>query len=133
NEARDLPGCLESLKGLADEIVVVDSESTDATPALARQWRAKVFTRKFEGFGTQKQYALDQCTGDWLLSIDADERVTPQLAKEIKNTIAQPEAADGYYLCRNMYFLGHRLRFGGVGHDRVLRLFKRGKGRYLPK
>src|SRR5438876_482855 len=96
NEARDLPACLESLKGLADQVVVVDDESTDRTVALCKEWGAKVFSRKLDGFGTQKQYALDQCTGDWVLSIDADERVTPELALEIK-VIIQGEngIADG--------------------------------------
>jgi glycosyltransferase involved in cell wall biosynthesis len=132
NEARDIPACLESLKGLADQVIVVDDESTDNTAQLCRQWGAKVFSRKLDGFASQKQYALDQCTGEWVLSIDADERVTPELAREIKSIITQNAAADGYIISRKMYFLGHRLRFGGVGNGRVLRFFRREKGRYLP-
>jgi len=132
NEARDLPGCLESLKGLADQVIVVDDESTDNTVILAKDWGAKVYSRKLDGFGKQKQFALDQCTGDWVLSIDADERVTPELSREIKAILSQGADADGYYVSRKMYFLGHRLRFGGVGKDWVLRFFRRDKGRYLP-
>ncbi len=132
NEARDLPGCLASLKGLADEIIVVDDLSTDNTPALARTVGAKVFERKMNGYGTQKQFALEQCTGDWVLSIDADERVTPALAEEIRSVLKQPGALVGYEVPRHMFFLGKRLRFGGVGRDWVLRFFKRQKGRYLP-
>ncbi len=132
NEARDLPACLDSLKGLADELVVVDDESSDRTADLARQRGAKVFSRKLDGFGTQKQFALERCSGDWVFSIDADERVTPGLAKEMTEALAQTNGAVGYTVPRRMYFLGKRLRFGGVGSDWVLRFFRRGKGRYRP-
>jgi glycosyltransferase involved in cell wall biosynthesis len=130
NEAVDLPGCLASLKGLADELVLVDGGSTDATAALAQAAGARVFNRFFDGFAAQKQFALDQCTLDWVLSIDADERVTPALAAEIKDIVKRADAADGYELRREMYFLGRRLRFGGVGTDWPLRLFKRAKGKF---
>ena len=132
NESRDLPACLDSLRGLADELVVVDDESTDDTAALCRERGARVFTRALDGFGTQKQYALDRCGGEWVLSIDADERVTAELAAEIRSVIGRAGGPDGYLLSRKMYFLGHRLRFGGVGKDWVLRLFRRGRGKYLP-
>src|ERR1700704_6496437 len=87
NEIRDLPACLDSLKGLADELVVVDDESTDNTVALCRDRGAKIFSRRLDGFGSQKQYALERCKGDWVLSIDADERVTPELAEEISSVL----------------------------------------------
>src|ERR1700729_2000719 len=96
NEARDLPACLDSLKGLADEIVVVDDESSDNTVALCRERGAKLFSKKLEGFGSQKQYALERCTGDWVLSIDADERVTPALAREMQSVIGQNGEVAGY-------------------------------------
>ncbi len=132
NEARDLPGCLDSLKGLADELVVVDDLSTDRTVNIARERGAKVYSRKLEGYGSQKQYALLQCTGDWVLSIDADERVTPELAREISAIVAENKNPAGYFVPRRIYFLGKRLRFGGVGKDWVLRFFRRDKGRYRP-
>jgi len=132
NEARDLPACLDSLKGLADEVVVVDDESTDGTVALCRERGTKVFSRKLDGFGSQKQYALERCTGTWALSIDADERVTPELSREIQEIIAQDRSTAGYRISRRMYFLGQRLRFGGVGRDWVMRFFRRGTGRYRP-
>jgi glycosyltransferase involved in cell wall biosynthesis len=132
NEARDLPACLESLKGLAEEVVVVDDESSDRTAALARERGAKVFSRKLDGFGSQKQYALERCSGDWAFSIDADERVTGDLAREISSVVTQTDGPSGYTVPRRMYFLGKRLRFGGVGSDRVLRFFRRAKGRYRP-
>jgi glycosyltransferase involved in cell wall biosynthesis len=142
NEARDLPACLDSLKGLADELVVVDDESTDQTIDIARQYGAMTLRRKLDGFGSQKQFALEHCSGDWVLSIDADERVSPELAAEIRSVLeAQgrdvgatgPEPrANGYFISRRMFFLGKRLRFGGVGKDWVMRLFRRTQGRYQP-
>ncbi len=133
NEERDLPGCLDSLKGLADELVVVDDESSDRTVALAKERGAKVFSRKMMGYGSQKQFALDQCLGEWVLSIDADERVSPDLAEALRQAARPSRGLDGYYLKRHLYFLGQRLRFGGVGHDWVLRFFRRNQGRYEPR
>src|SRR5437870_5484901 len=87
NEARDLPECLESLKGLADEIVVVDDQSTDGTMAIAQRYGARTFARKLDGFAAQKQFALEQAKGELALSVDADERVTPALADEIRSVV----------------------------------------------
>src|SRR5579863_7922788 len=115
NEAADILACLESLRGLADEIVVVDDNSTDETPALCRRFGVKVLTRTLDGFATQKQFALDQTTGTWALSIDADERVTPALAQEIRALIQSNPPENGFEVRRNFYFLGKRLRFGGLG------------------
>lgn len=132
NEARDLPVCLESIKALTEEIIVVDDFSTDNTAQIARSYGARVFQRKMEGYGTQKQFALEQCHGDWVFSLDADERVTPALASELKRLLDHPGPTMGYEVPRHMFFLGKRLRFGGVGTDHVLRFFKREKGKYLP-
>ncbi|MBK8575604.1 MAG: glycosyltransferase family 2 protein [Elusimicrobia bacterium] len=79
NEERDLPACLESLKGVADEIVLVDSGSTDRTVEIAQQQGARVIHRAFAGFGPQKQFALEQAVGDWVINLDADERFEPRL------------------------------------------------------
>src|SRR5258708_3007132 len=87
NEVADMVGCLESLRGLADEIVVVDDNSSDGTADLCRRLGAKVWSRTFDGFGAQKQFALDQSLGRWAFSIDADERVTPALAEEIRTLV----------------------------------------------
>jgi glycosyltransferase involved in cell wall biosynthesis len=129
DEAHDLPACLRSLQGLADDLVVVDSGSTDGTLEVARGAGARVFERTFKGFGPQKQFALEQTTEPWALSIDADERVTPALAAEIRAAVGA-DAADGYEIRREVYFLGRRMRYGGLGDDRVLRLFRRAKGRF---
>ncbi len=133
NEARDLPACLASVKSFADEIIVVDDQSTDETVAIARSFGAQVFERKMEGYGTQKQFALEKCHGDWVLSIDADERVTPSLAQEIQAILSASQPFSGFEIPRHMFFLEKRLRFGGVGRDYVLRFFQRAKGRYEPR
>ena len=130
NEARDLPACLESLRPCADEIVVVDDGSTDATVEICRRYGARVFHRQLEGFGAQKQFALEQTTGDWALSLDADERLTPELAAEIRRRLEESGATAAFALRRDFYFLGRRLRFGGVGSDWVVRLLCRGRGRF---
>lgn len=132
NEAADIVGCLKSLEGLASEIIVVDDESTDDTVEICRSLGAKVFTRKLDGFAAQKQFALDHSTGDWALSLDADERITPALAAEIKGIIEDPAASDAYDIRRHFYFLGYRLKHGGVGEDWVLRLFRRNLGKFKP-
>lgn len=129
DEELDLPACLASLDGLADDIVVVDSGSRDRTVTLARERGARVFERPMTGFGTQKQFALEQTRGPWVLSIDADERVSPGLAAGIRSALGAP-AADGYELRREIRFLGHTLRHGGLGDDWVLRLFRRDRGRF---
>ena len=129
DEEQDLPGCLASLVGLADEIVVVDSGSRDRTVSIARDAGARVFERPMDGFGAQKQWALDQASHEWALSIDADERVTPALADEIRRVLAAP-SADGYEIRRAIYFLSASLRFGGLGDDWVLRLLRRSSGRF---
>jgi glycosyltransferase involved in cell wall biosynthesis len=129
DEARDLPDCLASL-AFCDEIVVVDSGSDDATVAIANAAGARVaVTADFPGFGAQKQRALDLARGDWVLSIDADERIPPALAAEIVAEIAAPRAV-GYRIDRRNRFLGRVQRHGGWAPDRVLRLVRRDHARF---
>jgi len=130
NEEERLPACLASLAGLADEIVVVDTGSTDRTVVIATQAGAIVHRHPLVGFGPTKQYALAQASGTWVLSIDADERVTSALAEEIRRVAGSTDAADGYEITRHSWFLGGRMRFGGTQSDRVLRLFRRAAGRF---
>ena len=130
NEAGQLADCLAELAGLADEIVVVDDESTDSTPEVARRFTDRILTRKLDRFGAQRQFALDHATGDWVLSIDADERITPALHAGIMRVLDDPGAADGYEIRRVVFFLGRRLRHGGLGDERVLRLFRRTRARF---
>jgi glycosyltransferase involved in cell wall biosynthesis len=130
DEERHLPDCLASLRGVADEIIVLDDGSTDATVAIARGAGARVEQRPFDDFGHQKQAALELATGDWVLSIDADERVTPELARAITRVLGSEAPADGYWLRRQTVYLGARLRFGGAGADWVLRLARRDRARF---
>jgi glycosyltransferase involved in cell wall biosynthesis len=132
NEEANLPACLASLRDLADEVVVLDSGSGDRTLAIAEAAGARVASHQFTGFGAAKQRALALAHGTWVLSIDADERVTPALAVEIRATLDRAAAGDaeGFLVRRDVYFLGRRLRFGGMGHDWVLRLFRRTSGRF---
>ncbi|MCX5793920.1 MAG: glycosyltransferase family 2 protein [Elusimicrobia bacterium] len=130
DEERDLPGCLESLQGLADEIVVVVSEETaDRTEELARAAGAKVIRRKFIDYASQRQVSLDAAAGDWCLWIDPDERVTPPLRDEIRSLLAAADA-DAYDIRFEVRFLGRPLRWGGMGRESHVRLFRRGKARF---
>ncbi len=130
DEERDLPACLDSLKGLADEVVLVDSHSRDRTREIASSRGCKVFERDWPGYGPQKQFALSQAKGDWVLNVDADERVTPALAAEIKALLSGTPAANGYALPFRLFFLGRRLRFGRGARETHVRLFRRDKGSY---
>lgn len=130
NEERHLADCLESLRGLADEIIVVDGGSDDRTREIAEAAGARVHIREFDGFGPQKQAALDLARGDWVLSIDADERITPGLREEMRRTIARPDAADGYRMRLRMIYLGTRLRFGPSLGEWKMRLARRERSRF---
>jgi glycosyltransferase involved in cell wall biosynthesis len=133
NEERDLPACLESLAGVADQVVVVDSGSTDRTQDVARAGGAHFYEKAWEGFGPQKQYALAQAGGAWVLNLDADERLTPEGGKVLRAFLdAPPPGTDAYALPFQLYFLGRRLRFGGCFRERHVRLFRREKARYDP-
>ena len=130
NEERNLGRTLESVKG-ADEIIVVDSGSTDRTIDIAHSYGAKVFTEEWKGFAAQKNSALEKCTCDWVLSLDADEEVTPQLAEEIARELNGHPDEDGYFIPRRNMFLGRWIRRGGFYPDAKLRLFKRSEGRFI--
>ncbi|MCK6429100.1 MAG: glycosyltransferase family 2 protein [Burkholderiaceae bacterium] len=129
NEERNLPACLASV-AFADEIVVVDHASSDRTVPIARECGARVVeTADWPGFGAQKNRALDACTGEWILSLDADERVTPALRGEIERALAQPRF-EVYDMPRLSTYCGRFMRHGGWHPDYVRRLFKRGAARF---
>ncbi|HRL21543.1 glycosyltransferase family 2 protein [Alcaligenes sp. SDU_A2] len=129
NEQAHIQACLESV-AFADEIIVLDSGSTDRTVDIARSLGAKVsVTNDWPGFGPQKNRALDLATGDWVLSIDADERVTPELAQLILQELDNPRAT-AYRIARLSEFAGRWIRHSGWWPDRVLRLFRRGTARF---
>lgn len=130
NEERNLPNCLESLQD-AGEVYVIDSQSTDATPEIARSFGAKVVQFHYQGgWPKKRQWAIENVplAYDWVLLLDADESLTPELSDEIRRAIANPEI-NGYYISLRMYFLGRLLRHGGAGFWK-LSLFRRGKGGY---
>lgn len=129
NEARHLAACLQSVS-FAREIIVLDSGSTDGTVDIAKQFGAVVRqSADWPGFGPQKNRALDAATQPWVLSIDADERVTPELRQEIIETLATP-SCDGYFVPRLSELCGQPIRHSGWWPDYVLRLFRREKGRF---
>jgi glycosyltransferase involved in cell wall biosynthesis len=132
NEEERLRACLESVVW-ADEIVVVDAGSSDKTVAVAREFTDRAVFRAWEGYGAQKNFALGQCQGDWLLSIDADERVSDTLREEIQATIRSDRREVGYYLPRQNIFEGRWVRHGGLYPDWQLRLFRRGRGAFLER
>lgn len=129
NEEANIRRTLESVKW-ADEIVVVDSGSTDRTVAICRDYTGLVIHQDWLGFAAQKNLAIDRTTGDWVLSLDADEPIEAMLAEEIRDIIASSSALDGYYIPRKTFFLGKQIRHGGWYPDYNLRLFRKGKGRF---
>lgn len=130
NESRNIAACLKSV-AFADEWIVVDSSSTDGTADTARSLGAQVITTTdWPGFGPQKNRALDAARGRWVLSLDADERVSPELAERIREVVAKDGPADGYELSRISRFCGQWIRHGDWYPDRVLRVFRRGCARF---
>jgi len=134
NEEKCLSDCLGSVEGLADEIVVVDGSSTDKTAEIAKSFGAKVIvTDNKLLFHLNKQQAIDECKGEWILQLDADEVVTPELAEEIKKVTndhppaGRPTVDDAYWAKRRKMFLGRWMKKGGQYPDPVIRLFRKGK------
>jgi glycosyltransferase involved in cell wall biosynthesis len=143
NEEANLARTLESVKPfVADgkgEIIVVDSGSTDRTVEIARSFGATVFTEQWKGFAAQKNFAIAKATGNWILSLDADEEISRQLADHISGSLmippgearlGFPDAVSGYWCARKNFFLGRWIKHGGFWPDFKLRLFRRGAGRF---
>lgn len=128
NEERIIDKTLLSLSNLADEIIFVDSFSTDKTPIIAKNYQVTLFQKKWSGYSEQKNFAISKCTGNWILSLDADEVLTEELKTEIKEKINLNNATDGYKVARR-FFIGEKLiKYGGYYPDYQLRLFKRDSG-----
>lgn len=130
NESQHIKNCLDSVS-FADEIIVLDSGSDDDTVTLCRQYTKNVFISDWPGFGLQKQRALDKAKGDWVLSIDADESVSPELKAEIQQAIQDTET-DAFEIPRLSNYCGREIKHGGWWPDYVLRLFRREKGCFTP-
>jgi len=130
NEEERLRACLESV-AWASEVVVVDAESSDKTVAIAREFTDRIWIRPWPGFAAQKNFALDQATHAWVLSLDADERLTPELRGEVEGVLQADGPADGYALARKNFFWGAWVRHGGLYPDWQVRLFRRGRGHFV--
>jgi glycosyltransferase involved in cell wall biosynthesis len=129
NEEANLERTLGSV-AWADDIVVLDCGSSDRTEEIARKFRARFFVEEWKGFAAQKNSALEKCACDWLLSLDADEALSDELAKEIWELLEGDPPFDGYALPRRNLFLGRWMRFGGFYPDLKLRLFRRGAAEF---
>jgi glycosyltransferase involved in cell wall biosynthesis len=129
NEETNLRRTLDSVRW-ADEIIVVDSGSSDRTGEIARSYGAKVFIEEWNGFAKQKNSALQKASSDWVLSLDADEEVESALADEIQKVLLANPGTAGFWVPRKNYFLGRWMRHGGFYPDRKLRLFRRGAGSF---
>jgi glycosyltransferase involved in cell wall biosynthesis len=127
NEADRISRLLESAKGLVSEIIVVDSGSEDDTASICEEYHARVIHLQWRGYAGQKQFAMEQCKGDWVLSLDADEALTDQLKEEIISSLESPSpGVIAYEIPRLSYYLGRWIRHGGWYPDRKIRLARRG-------
>ncbi|HEY6413216.1 MAG TPA: glycosyltransferase family 2 protein [Edaphobacter sp.] len=131
NEEANLARTLASVQ-FADEIVVVDSGSTDRTLEIAQTFDAKIISSPWKGFAAQKNTAIEACTGTWILSLDADEELTPELQTEIRTLLRGNPSADAYLLRRRNLFLNRWIRYGGYYPDPKLRLFRRHAANFAP-
>ncbi|MCP4715970.1 MAG: glycosyltransferase family 2 protein [Deltaproteobacteria bacterium] len=130
NEEKNIRECLESITW-ADEIIVVDSFSTDRTVTICREYTEKIFQRDWPGHVRQKQFALEQASSDWILSLDADERLSLEAAAEIKRRVLQQtSSAEGYILPRHSFYLGRWINHGGWYPDAKLRLVRCGHAKW---
>ncbi len=131
NEEINIEDALKSVSD-AKEIIVVDSFSADRTVEICRQYTGKVYQHEWQGFARQKQTAVDYAVGPWVLILDADERVTPELKTEIIGTISNTNC-NGFYMPRENYFIGQWIKHSGWWPDNTLRLFKKDKGHLEPR
>lgn len=123
NEEKNIERTLKAVEGIADEIVIVDSGSTDQTVQIANNHGARVFIEEWKGFARQKNFALEKCSGEWILMLDADEQITPELADEISDVMKDP-AADAYLINRKTFYIGKLMNYAWQP-DWNLRLSKR--------
>ena len=130
NEELNIRPCIESALDISDEIIVADSGSTDRTKEIAREYDFRIIEREYIYSAVFKNWAIPQAKYEWVLIVDADERVTPELAEEIKKELHEAPRYDGYIIYRRNYLFGHEVKRSGWGTDNVLRLFKRDISRY---
>ncbi|MFV0445659.1 MAG: glycosyltransferase family 2 protein [Planctomycetaceae bacterium] len=134
NEQDNIRACIESFRDLADEILIADSGSADATMHIAREAggeKCRIIEREYIHSGNFKNWAIPQASHEWVLLVDADERITPELAAEIRGLLESGPPQDGYWIYRQNYLLGRPVRYGGLQHDCCLRFFRRDVSRYV--
>jgi glycosyltransferase involved in cell wall biosynthesis len=130
NEEHNIADCIESLLW-CDEIILVDSYSTDSTPEIARQYeKVRFFQRTYYGAGAQKNWAMQHVNHEWVFLLDSDERCTPELHEEVEELLMTGPGHTAYMMNRNVYILGKQIKFSGWQHDQVARLFRRGTAFY---
>mgnify|MGYP001821705611 FL=1 len=129
NEERNIEGAIASLV-FADEIIVIDSYSTDKTKSICEKHNVRFIQRVFDDFSSQKNHAIDQASYDWIFVLDADERIPPDLSKEIIGKVKDPEGCVAFNIYRTFFFKGDIIRYGGWQTDKVVRLFRGDKCRY---
>jgi glycosyltransferase involved in cell wall biosynthesis len=126
NEERNLPGTLGAVKDIADEIIIVDSHSTDNTVKIAERYGAKIYIEDWKGFGAQKNSAIDKCHGEWILLIDADEEVSTELKARISSIVDGAEDCDVYSINRCAVCFGKEQKYGGWSNQYAVRLWRNG-------
>lgn len=129
NEEENVKRYVDSLS-FADEIIFVDSQSTDDTVKIATEMGVKVIQRKFDDFSNQRNYAIGQAKNDWIIFFDLDEIITPELEKEILKKVADPCDKVAFFVKRNFFFLGKRMKYGGWQNDKAIRLFNKNFCKY---
>jgi glycosyltransferase involved in cell wall biosynthesis len=129
NEDPNIEKFLKSLS-FADEIIIIDSNSTDNTVKLAKEHGAKVLVRDFDTISRQKNFAIQQANHEWILFFDLDETMSQELTEDIQSSIANSGTANAFKVKRNFYFMGKRIKYGGLQNDAVIRVFKKNKATY---
>jgi glycosyltransferase involved in cell wall biosynthesis len=132
NEEERIQNSLKSAE-FADEVIVIDSYSTDDTVKIVKQSNARLLQRKFDDFSSQKNYAIDQASNDWIVWIDADEVLTKELQDEIKRAVENAGDLVGFYIYRVFFFKGKRMRYTGTQNDKLIRVFNRQFCKYTGK
>ncbi len=131
NESRNIGACIESFYAIADEIIIADSGSSDDTLEIAATYpKVRIIERDYRTSGDFKNWAIPQASHCWVLIVDADERITSDLANEIVGELTTGPKSDGYWIFRDNHFMGHSQRYGDARRDAVIRLFHRDRGRY---
>src|SRR5215210_6067455 len=130
NERENIRACVASARQIADEVLVADSASTDGTLEIARGLGCRIIEREYRTSGDFKNWAIPQANHEWVFILDADERITAELAQEIRDVLAEPRH-DGFWVYRRNHFMGHPICHGPWRNDRCLRLFRRDLGRYV--